>query len=283
MGKSNFVIIKKEVNGVPYSGGIVLCANGELCDPDCRTAISTNNIASNNEWLETWNEVAEDAAVLSWEWRHGRYYFSVILRPEVVTHQMLDAAKRLYHEIVSIHAGEIDWADMCLWRCNPTGAPGWSLEAKPVLTTEELCAMVEAANRRLEAIPDSAYERPHATLHHSESGWYICTDSDFGKCDMSPLLNASVESFLQQERDYLCHHAVAKSRQEQREDYAEKYESYRSAINQPNSALVDVGADGFCLIVDGVSEIYGLNEGDFQLFIRYIEELKSSGTTSQKA
>lgn len=275
--------MKKAVLGVLCSDGVVLRANGELRQPDRCIMDYRDNTPSQFGSTNIWEEIADDEAALKWEWSHGRYHFAVALRPAVVTSQMLDATKRLYQEVVSLHAAEIDWVDMCIWRQNPTGAPGWNLQTEPMRTDEELCALVEAANKRLAAVPGSEpYERSHAALHHSEDGWYLHTDSDFGLSEISPLLNSNVQRFLQQERDYLCHLAVIKSRQEQREEYTEKYERYRSIIERAGGILVDVGADGFCLIVDGVSEIYGLNEGDFQLFTRYIDELKSSGTASQE-
>lgn len=275
MEERKFVATMTKIGGRFCSYGIVVCANGELCNPDHRVPIFTNNHASEGEWLEIWNEVPEDAAALRWEWRHGRHHFTVAFRPEVATRRILNATKRLYQDIINERAVDIDWADMCLWRHNPTGAPGWNLEIKPMPSDEELCAMVEAANKRLEALAEGApYERPHATLHHLKTGWYILIDDDFGQCNLMPLLNASVESFLQQERDYLCHIAVVKKRQLQRERFVDWYEQYRFKIEENHGGqLVDVGPDGFYVTIDGVSKLYGLNDTDFALFEKACKDL----------
>lgn len=263
MEKRKFISVQTKNGGRFCSYGMVVCANGELLNPDHRASIFTNNHVSENERLEIWDEVPEDATALRWEWRHGRHHFTTALRPETATFQMLNTAKRLYRDIISERAADIDWADMCLWRHNPTGAPGWNLEPKPILTDEELCAMVEAANERLAATSGVPYGRPHATLHHLDTGWHICTEGDFGQCELAPLLNSSVESFLQQERDYLCHVMVVQKRQLQREQFVGQYEQYRSKIEEGlGGQLINVGPDGFCVIINGSSKIYSLNDTD---------------------
>lgn len=277
MEERKFAATKTKIGGRFHRYGIVICADGTLNNPDYRISTVTNNLASESEWLEVWNEVPEDAAALRWEWHHGRHHFTVAFRPEVVTQRMLNTAKRLYQDIVSERAADIDWTDMCLWRHNPTGAPGWNLEVKPIPSDEELCARVEAANKRLEAFAGSAsYERPRATLHHLETGWHILIDDDFGQCSLAPLINASVESFLQQERDYICHTLAIQNRRQLHEFFAPRYELFRSDIESHEGQLLDMGADGFCVIVGDEAKIYGLSDNELTLFARYCESLKQA-------
>ncbi len=281
--KRSFAYRKTIGTEVPLGYGIVINANGEVRQPDRCIPEYLDGRPSERSWIEVWDEIASDEAALSWEWCHNHYHFVTAFTPEAATPQMVTTAQRLYQEILGFHSAEINWGDWDCWRFNPTGAPGWRLGAnKPMPTDDEMRALIEAANRRLANVPNLWHERPSAALSYTEEdGWTLSIGDAFGQCNIAPLLPSSVEHFLQLEHDYLCHYAVVKQRQEQRTEYAEKYECRRATIEGHGGCLIDVGADGFCIISNGVAEVYGLNDEDYSVFTQYCEELKPSTTEPQ--
>lgn len=267
-------------NGKPFSYGVVIAPDGELIRPDLRIPDEYRNKSSERAFTEIWHNVLEREVAISWQWQHGRHDFQVAYLPTTVTDQQIATSQRLYQEIVGFYADEINWMDIERWRHNPTGAPGWRLRKEPVPTDDELRQTAEAIIARFEKLPDLPGERLRAGLRHADSGdWEIRIEENFGQCTLEPLLPSSIRRLVQLERDYLCHYSVVTNRQEQYNHWVENYEMYRAAIEGHGGQLINVGHDGFCVITDHSSRIYGLNEKSFKLFRQYCIELKSADIT----
>lgn len=274
--KRSFAFRRMEyMDGTLLSCGYVLTADGELRKPDQRIPNYSYSEPSQLIFTEIWDEVADDEVAISWEWRHGRYYFTNAILPSSVTGQQIATSKRLYQEVIKFRVDDIDWADMETWRRTPTSAPGWELERKPMPTDEELRRTVNEVFARSEEIPNLPGERFCACLIHKEGdGSYLQIEENFGKCTLEPLLPSSVDRLLQLERDYLCHYAVVTHRQSMRKTYVPLYEKYRAVVEGHGGQMIDVGADGFCITRHGTPEIYGLNGEDYPLFQQYCEALE---------
>ena len=275
MKERSFAARRIEYDGALYGAGVVIQANGELRQPDFVIPNHLFNSLVKSECTEIWEEIAADEVAVSWEWRYGHYDFQTAIRPDIATSEQLAKAKQLQSEIRSLYAAEINWADDEIWLRNPLSEPGWSLKDSTVYSSEELREMVEAVNRQASALPDPFGERPCGFLSQKDGVWYLQIGNSHRTYGEAVIINRSDVDYLRQlVRDYTCHAMVVQKRQLQREEFVPQYEEYRSVIESKNGQLIDVGVDGFCVIMEGIAELYDLHEGDSELFAKFCESLK---------
>lgn len=283
METRKFVVEKIVKNDILEADGVVIDPNGELRQPDHCEKKPYDQQSMKGEWIKTWDEIGEDEFAGTWEWHDGCYRFKVQILPEVITQQMIATAKRLYREILQFHVTEINWHDRDLWQRNPTGAPGWNLEPAIEPTAENFCAQLLATDQHIQSLSYHPFDViPYTALVRCGTEWRV----DVGICSRnepprsfslpagSELLSSPwVKAFMQWERDCICHSLVIDHLKSQRDHYAPLYEQYRARIEFHGGELIDLGYDGFCLIVNAVPELYTFKAEDFELFQAYGEGL----------
>lgn len=273
--KESFTAERVSPMGAIRGYGAVIRADGTLRKPDHRLPKHIFGHPLHDACTEIWETIAKDEAAVSWCWENGCLCLRVAYRPTVVTPEMAATAQRLLNEIRAPFADQIDWMQDKVWRNDPLAGVGWELE-NPQLSDDELRRMVDEINLFAETLVDVREKRPFAYCEQSGSYSELVvanTGSDWKQ--KGPLNFSSVQRYRQLVQDYACHSKIVCAREDKVAEYSKKYETYRTLIEEDlKGQLLGAGTDGYLLIIDGIPELYDLDDGDFALFKDSCEILK---------